>query len=78
VAGVDAYRQDRLEAARELLEEAVALAPGEARSWYYLGEIHRAQGSDNDARAAYQRCVALDPDHGRALDRLAESDSSAR
>lgn len=72
VAGIQAFRQNQLPQAIKLLEQAVQLAPDEARSWFYLGEVRRLLSQGQGAAEAYRRCVALNPDHGRALVRLEE------
>jgi tetratricopeptide (TPR) repeat protein len=48
------------------LRRAVEADRGLAHAWYALGEAHRAGQQPTDARAAYERCLAIDPDHGRA------------
>jgi Tfp pilus assembly protein PilF len=48
------------------LRRAVEADPGLAHAWYALGEAHRAGRQPADARTAYERCLAIDPDHGRA------------
>lgn len=45
---------------------ATARTPDVAAAWFLLGEAQRTQGRAAEARAAYERCLALDPDHGRA------------
>ena len=49
-----------------VLRRAVEADPGLAHAWHVLGEAHRAGQRPADARAAYERCLAIDPDHGRA------------
>lgn len=71
VAGINAFRQNQLDEALAQLESSVELAPSEARTWFYLGEVHRQRATTDLATEAFRRCVALDPQHGRALDRLA-------
>ena len=36
-------------------------------AWYYLGRAQYSLGRASDARAAYQKCLALDANHGRAI-----------
>lgn len=45
---------------------AVENDPQLAAAWYYLGESNRLRGNPVAARAAYARCLAIDPDFGRA------------
>ena len=70
VAGIQAFRQNQLPQALQLLEQAVRLAPREAQAWFYLGEVRRLLAQPSAAVDAYQQCVALCPEHGRALTRL--------
>jgi tetratricopeptide (TPR) repeat protein len=42
-----------------------------ARAWYWLGEGERAAGRPDAARSAYERCLLLNPDEGRARRSLA-------
>lgn len=68
--GMEALGKNDLSIAQELLEKAVAFTPDEPRSWFYLGETRHALSQDKSATEAYQRCLALNPDHGRARQRL--------
>lgn len=68
--GMDAFRKNDLALAQEFLEKSVELISGEPRTWFYLGETRRALLLDESATDAYQRCLALNPDHGRARHRL--------
>ncbi|MGH2899392.1 MAG: tetratricopeptide repeat protein, partial [Solirubrobacteraceae bacterium] len=43
------------------LEEVIALVPGDAEAWYYLGYCHYRLGSDLEARRALERALDLDP-----------------
>ena len=40
--------------------------PDEDRVWFYLAEAHRAMNDRAAAREAYQKCLAIDENHGRA------------
>jgi tetratricopeptide (TPR) repeat protein len=65
-AGMDELDAGRLGDAVQALTQAVESDPQLAHAWYYLGEAHRANERPADARAAYERCLQIDPDHGRA------------
>jgi len=65
--GKDAWLNNDLTAAREHLEKAVALYEGHPHTWFYLGETRRFLGDIPGAKAAYRRCLQINPDHGRAL-----------
>ncbi len=56
----------RPEAAVKAAGQAVEIAPGQAHAWFYLGEANRAAGRLAEARSAYEKCLQIDPDHGRA------------
>jgi cytochrome c-type biogenesis protein CcmH/NrfG len=66
LAGIERLDSNQPVVAMEALTEATARDPGSAAAWHFLGEAYRAQGRTADARAAYDRCLALDPNHGRA------------
>lgn len=53
--------------AQEPLEKALEYDPDIVQAWYYLGEIHRLQGGSERARTAYERCLSIDPNFGRAI-----------
>jgi len=69
-AGVESLRADRIPAAMEHLRAAVERDTELTHAWYLLGEALRAAGDEDEAEAAYRRCIALAPRHGRALDAL--------
>lgn len=68
--GIDAYRHDHLPEALRDLGAASKVLTDDARPWFYAGEVNYAMSRLSEARKAYARCVELDPDHGRALERL--------
>jgi tetratricopeptide (TPR) repeat protein len=67
VAGNAAYWDHRIQDALVSLEKAVEMEPSFDHVWFYLGETRRRLGQIEAARQAYQRCLAINPDHGRAL-----------
>lgn len=71
LAGMAAYRQNRMGAAHQDFLQAVAQAPNDARNWFYLGETHRLRGDQEQARIAYTRCLQIDEDYERARIALA-------
>lgn len=80
LAALVAFRSNRLDEARSGLHEALSIEPKLPDAWFYLGETERAldnhdvdnRAVDQRARAqvAYERCLALNPCHGRARRRL--------
>jgi len=64
---------NRNEVRKSLVEfqEAVELVPDSVVGWYYLAETRRLLGDGSGAKKAYQACLMLDPQHGRALRGLA-------
>jgi tetratricopeptide (TPR) repeat protein len=67
-AGVERFRAGAIPDARFLLEEASQKSPGCAVAWFYLGEAHRISGRRSEALDAYRKCLAADPEFGRALE----------
>ena len=68
--GVDAFRTNRLADAVDLLRTATEKDPDYAPTWFYVGEALRYTGEVSDATEAYQRCLSLMPEHGRAANAL--------
>ena len=54
-------------AAAQLLSAALSRLPSEAALWALLGNARVALGDDVDARAAYDRALALDPTQATAV-----------
>jgi len=46
----------------EALKELVPLAEDDARAWFVLGELYEATGRLNEAAAAFEKAIAVDPD----------------
>ena len=71
--GLTALREQRLPVAQAAFEQALTQAPGQAQSWFYLGETLRLSGATQKAGEAYRRCVERDPFYAndRARARLA-------
>jgi tetratricopeptide (TPR) repeat protein len=66
-AGKEKWLKNDLKSALEFLEKSVSIADNVSQAWFYLGETRRLLADRAGAEMAYQRCLALDPDHGRAL-----------
>lgn len=62
---------DPEQAAKEL-EKALALNPAYAPAWLNLGNLHEDRGARVEARAAYAKARAADPQDAMAVMRLAE------
>ncbi|MEA2608565.1 MAG: Tetratricopeptide repeat [Chloroflexota bacterium] len=60
--GLDALRREEFDLAVERLEAAEAVDPAEANLPAYLSSAYLASGRPNEARAAVDRALALDPD----------------
>lgn len=65
-AGMSAFAEGQLGSATQAFKKAVSIDPQLAHGWYWLGEVHRASGKSVDAREAYEQCLHLDANHGRA------------
>jgi len=76
--GKQAWLTNDLVTARAHLEKATSMFDGHAHSWFYLGETLRLLGDSSGAEAAYQRCLRINPDHGRALRGLERLKKSGR
>ena len=65
---------NRNEVRKSLVEfqGAVESIPDSVIGWFYLAETRRLLGDGSGAREAYQTCLQLDPQHGRAQRRLAK------
>jgi tetratricopeptide (TPR) repeat protein len=61
--------------ARDSMEAAVRLEPGEDNYHVNVGDVHRGENELEAANAAYQRAVNLDPQNGIALLKLAHINS---
>ena len=66
-----AFRNNQLPAAEESIQKSIKLNPKDPQAWFYNAELKRLQGDRKSARAAYERCIELNPNHGRALRELA-------
>jgi hypothetical protein len=64
--GVLAMQAGELETGRSELERSLSLGPT-ADAWAALGLLHEERGRAEDARAAYDAALALDPDNVLAL-----------
>lgn len=69
-AGIEALRTGIPEGALRLLREATTADPRLASAWFYRGEAERLLDNRRAAETAYERCLALNPRHGRAHARL--------
>jgi tetratricopeptide (TPR) repeat protein len=76
-AGIEHFRKDRIEEARAALVRAAAADANLPQVWFYLGECESLLGVPGRARLAYERCLALAPQHARADARLSRRDDSA-
>jgi tetratricopeptide (TPR) repeat protein len=72
LAGIIAYRENRLNDARTHLEAACELLPDDVRTHFYLGQILRDLGQRAAAEKEYRRCLDLDSDFGRARAALSQ------
>lgn len=62
-----AFRSNRLPAAQEAGARSVKLNPNDAQAWFYLAESERFLDHPAQAKKAYQRCLKLNPNYGRAI-----------
>jgi lipopolysaccharide biosynthesis regulator YciM len=64
--GVEAYRANDLESARQSLEKVIAKTPRRARAWFHLGLVYHGLGMKAQAISALENCLEWQPHHGRA------------
>ncbi len=64
--GKQSWLTNDMAQARIHFQAAVADATDFAHAWYYLGETERILGRSQAALDAYQKCLEVDPNHGRA------------
>ena len=65
--GKMAFLGGELVDAEKDLQQAVKLIPKEAIAWYYLAESLRHNKLDAKAEKAYEECLKLNPNFGRAI-----------
>ncbi|MGH2570081.1 MAG: tetratricopeptide repeat protein, partial [bacterium] len=65
-----AYRAGALDQAAQLLQAARERLPGDATICFRLGIVERARGRYNDARAAFELALGIDPSMTSARDAL--------
>jgi tetratricopeptide (TPR) repeat protein len=65
-AGCEALENDHVVVALAALEKSTDIEPLNSQTWFYLGEASRMKGAQETAAKAYDRCLSLNPRHGRA------------
>ncbi|MFN0055154.1 MAG: tetratricopeptide repeat protein [Planctomycetales bacterium] len=68
--GIDLFRSDRLEEARNVLQQGADADAAIPDLWFYLGETERLLGHPQEAESAFRRCLKLHPGHSRVRLRL--------
>lgn len=69
--GMEFGKMGKYSEALDALNHAERLDPSFAMTYYYLGNIHAIQGDAVQARADYERVVAIDPNNAPAREALA-------
>lgn len=69
---MEAFRINDVEGARKLLAGGTPVLSRNERYLFYVGESERILGNIPEAIKAYQQCLAIKPEHGRALRRYRE------
>ena len=57
------WKQGKLDVAAKKFEEAVAIDPDAADAWNGLGWTRFNGGEADEAITAFEKCVALEPEH---------------
>ena len=63
VAGIQAYKQEQWDRAKEHFETAVKIAPSLAEAQYNLGMVLYRQGKDAEAKPHFLKAAALAPEN---------------
>ena len=63
VAGIQAYKQEQWDRAKEHFEAAVKIAPSLAEAQYNLGMVLYRQGKDAEAKPHFLKAAALAPEN---------------
>lgn len=71
-AGILLMFKDSLDAAFREINILGEIDPSNPAAWFYKGKIYHLQGRSEDAKAAYEQALRLDPDYGQAKDGLEE------
>ncbi len=71
IKGLVEYRSNRLQQALRPFREATEIASDFAAPWFYIGEMHFHLQQPDQAIPAYERCLEIQPGHGRAAAKLA-------
>lgn len=69
-SAISSFLNDKLEDARALSRRAIEIDAELPHAWFYLGESERLLGAPSAAKTAFQRCLDLAPNHGRARAQL--------
>ena len=70
--GVDKVKQKDFDGALVLLNQVVAKDPKNANAWNYIGFSDRMLGHYDESLAAYEKALAIEPDHIGANEYLGE------
>ena len=68
--GQNLYRNNKISAAIPYLQQATKYNDQDAQAWFYLAESQRCLLETEQAIMAYQKCLIIAPNHGRALKQL--------
>ena len=70
--GVKAVKAENYKKAIKLFNKVIAAKPGNADAWNYLGFSNRKLKKFDQAMSAYQKALAIDPNHRGANEYLGE------
>jgi len=65
--GHELFHKNKLASAKREFQSALELNETNSLAWFYLGEIERYYNNQSEAEQAYQKCLEINPDFGRAL-----------
>lgn len=72
-SAMEYYRRDKLDRARDYLDQLVMMRPEEAEYWALLGVVHRRQKRRAAALQCLKKAVELDPEDKNILVNLGET-----
>jgi tetratricopeptide (TPR) repeat protein len=73
--GVTYYQDSRnMNLAEDMIRQGLKLSPDHKWAYFHLGEVYYQQGRIEEATAAYERALQIDPDFEQARSKLASLD----
>jgi Flp pilus assembly protein TadD len=74
-AGILLMYRDSLDAAMNEINILSGIDPANAAAWFYKGKIYHLKGQKDQAKAAFEQALRLDPNYEQAKDGMQELQS---